>query len=78
MRRLRMVVDKWLAPSPATPVRVTRIAGGMERRLGVRVEVDSPRGPVSLHFFRHSDGAWQVFPPERGGLTMRAYTAMVE
>lgn len=78
MRRLRTVVEKWLAPAPATPVRVTRIAGGAEGRSSVRVEVDGPRGPICLHFFRHSDGAWQVFPPVRVGLTMGGYTAATE
>lgn len=78
MRRLRMVVEKWLAPAPATPVRVTRIAGSADGRPSVRVEVDGPRGPISLHFFRHSDGAWQVFPPVRAGLTMGCHGATIE
>ncbi|RDU98204.1 hypothetical protein DWV00_12820 [Trinickia dinghuensis] len=77
MRRLRMMVEKWLAPTPATPVRVTRITSRDDSRQGVRVEVDGPRGPISLHFFRHSDGAWQVFPPEHVGLTMGAHTAVI-
>lgn len=76
MKRLRMVVEKWLAPAPSAPVRVTRIVGSSDGRHSVRVEVDGPRGPVSLHFFRHSDGAWQVFPPVRAGLTMGAYAAV--
>lgn len=78
MRRLRMMVDKWLAPAPSAPVRVSRIAGNADSRQGVRVEIDGPRGPISLHFFRHRDGVWQVFPPEHVGLTMGAYATVME
>lgn len=78
MKRLRMAVEKWLAPAPATRVRVTRIASSADRSNGVRVEVDSPRGPISLHFFRHSDGAWQVFPPKPAVLMMGCYAAVIE
>ena len=72
MRRLRMAVEKWLAPAPSASLRVTRIDGKADGRNGVRVEVDGPRGCLSLHFFRHSDGAWHVFPPTHASLTMRA------
>lgn len=78
MRRLRMAVEKWLSPTPAAPVRVTRLASDTHGRQGVRVEIDGPRGPMSLHFFRHGDGAWQVFPPARASLTMGAYAAVIE
>lgn len=73
MRQLRTAVEKWLAPMLAAPVHVTRIGHKANGTQGVRVEIDGPRGPVSLHFFRHGDGAWQVFPPKRSGLTMGAY-----
>ena len=73
MKRLRMVVEKWLAPTPAAPLRVTRITSHADGRQGVRVEVDGPRGTIGLVFFRHRDGAWYVFPPKSFGLTMGVY-----
>ncbi len=78
MRRLRTVVEKWLAPTPAAPLRVTRITGAAEGRQGVRVEVDGPRGTIGLMFFRHRDGAWHVFPPQDAGLMMRVYPSTVQ
>lgn len=77
MRQLRMAVEKWLAPTSAASVRVTRLTGSASGRQGVRVEIDGPKGPISLHFFRHGDGAWQVFPPARASLTMGAYAAVI-
>jgi hypothetical protein len=61
---LRFLVDKWLAPMPAHPVRVTefgRTRWGHTRY--VRVEASLPGGMRSLLFFRHNDGCWCVFPP---------------
>ncbi|WP_206951983.1 hypothetical protein [Trinickia acidisoli] len=75
MKRLRWVVEKWLAPAPEASIRVERFASGAEGKHHVRVEIDGPRGTISLHFFRHDDGAWQVFPPEHAGVTMRAQAA---
>lgn len=75
MKRLRMVVDKWLAPTPGTSIRVERIAAGIQGTQRVRVELEGPRGTLSLVFFRHGDGAWYVFPPANPGVTMRAQAA---
>ncbi|HVW53269.1 MULTISPECIES: hypothetical protein [unclassified Trinickia] len=75
MKRLRMVVDKWLAPAPEASIRVERCAAGSQRKHRVRVQVDGPRGTTSLYFFRHDDGAWYVFPPEQSGITMRVRAA---
>ncbi|MFM0557975.1 hypothetical protein P0D69_44695 [Paraburkholderia sediminicola] len=61
---LRRQVEKWLAPTAATPVRVTEFS--RTRRGGRRyvcVEVSSPNGARALFFFRHDDGSWCVFPP---------------
>ncbi|MBC8742913.1 hypothetical protein F6X40_41355 [Paraburkholderia sp. UCT31] len=64
-RSLRSLVEKWLTPTAATPVRVTRFSRtGASRRRYARVEVQRPEGSVALFFFRHDDGTWQVFPPE--------------
>ena len=61
---LRFLVEKWLAPAPSNPIRVTEFsrtrAGG---RRYVRVETALAEGDRSLFFFRHDDGCWCVFPP---------------
>ncbi|RKT22164.1 hypothetical protein B0G69_5596 [Paraburkholderia sp. RAU2J] len=61
---LRCQVEKWLAPSHAMHVHVTRFGrtAGNGRRY-VCVETSSPAGARSLFFFRHDDGRWSVFPP---------------
>ncbi|RFU43735.1 hypothetical protein [Paraburkholderia sp. DHOC27] len=63
-RSLRRQVEKWLAPSPSIPVRVTEFSrtrsGG---RRYVRVETALAAGARGLFFFRHDDGCWCVFPP---------------
>ncbi|MFM0078774.1 hypothetical protein P0D72_07770 [Paraburkholderia sediminicola] len=66
-KSLRSLVERWLTPTSATPVRVTRFGRtGSSRRRYVRVEVPRPEGSVALFFFRHDDGTWRVFPPETG------------
>ncbi|MCG5077092.1 hypothetical protein [Paraburkholderia tagetis] len=62
---LRLLVEKWLAPTPATPVRVTRFTRTRsKRRRYVRVEAVGPAGSLAIFFFRHDDGTWRVFPAE--------------
>ncbi|MFT4069062.1 hypothetical protein [Paraburkholderia sp.] len=63
-RSLRFLVEKWLAPSPSSPVYVTEF--GRTRTCGrryVRVETSPEEGGRGLFFFRHDDGCWCVFPP---------------
>jgi hypothetical protein len=63
-RSLRFQVEKWLAPGPSMPVRVTefsRTRGGGRRY--VRVETALAAEARGLFFFRHDDGCWCVFPP---------------
>jgi hypothetical protein len=63
-RSLRYQVEKWLAPAPSSTVHVAefgRTRWGRTRF--VCVETSSPAGARMLFFFRHSDGAWRVFPP---------------
>ncbi|HEV3104091.1 MAG TPA: hypothetical protein VGZ01_00160 [Trinickia sp.] len=61
---LRQLVDKWLAPTPSTPARVTRIGRmPLERRRYIRVETAHTTGTLAIFFFRHDDGSWCVFPP---------------
>ncbi len=64
-KSLHWAVDKWLAPTPSMPARVTRFCRtGMHRRRYVCVEALRPSGLLSIFFFRHDDGTWNVFPPE--------------
>jgi hypothetical protein len=62
-KSLHWMVDKWLAPTPAMPARVTRICRTAARRgCAVCVETSRPSGVLSIVFFRHDDGSWNVFP----------------
>ncbi|SEB95616.1 hypothetical protein SAMN02787142_0624 [Burkholderia sp. WP9] len=66
-RSLRLLVEKWLAPTSRTTMRVTRFTQtGSHRRRYVRVEMLRPEGQVALFFFRHDDGTWHVLPPDSG------------
>jgi hypothetical protein len=61
---LRSLVEKWLAPGPSIPVRVTEFGRTrMSGRRYVRVEAALAEGTRGLFFFRHDDGCWCVFPP---------------
>jgi hypothetical protein len=63
-KSLRFLVDKWLAPTPSTRLRVVQFGRtGYERRRYVRVEALAPSGSHAIFFFRHADGCWCVFPP---------------
>jgi hypothetical protein len=60
---LRWQVEKWLALTSATPLRVTRFSRtGRHGQRYVCVETSSPAGARALFFFRHDDGSWCVFP----------------
>ena len=67
-KSLHFLVEKWLTPTAATPIRVTRFSRtGSTRGRYVRVDAQRPEGSVGLFFFRHDNGTWQVFPPGTGG-----------
>ncbi len=71
---LRRIVDKWLAPTPAAPVREIRLCRMEANHTRyVRVEALRPTGVLELFFFRHDDGSWQVFPPVAARVTMSAH-----
>jgi hypothetical protein len=70
-KSLRSMVEKWLAPTPAMPVRITRLRRThLNRKRSVRVEAYRPAGPLVVLFFLHDDGSWCVFPPETERPTM--------
>jgi len=72
-RSLRLVVDKWFAPTPAMPARVTEFGRfTSNQRRYVRIEAVRPEGLLVIFFFRHDDGSWNVFPPISEMPAMRA------
>lgn len=74
-KSLRTLIDKWLAPTPASPVRITRLrfsrTASNEARC-VCVRAARTTGPLAIFFFRHDDGWWYVFPPAYERPAMRA------
>ena len=61
---LRTLVDKWIGATNG--IRVTQFIHGRGGQYKfVRVEGVSDESPIALFFFRHDDGSWCVFPPER-------------
>ena len=69
---LHLMVEQWLAPDPARGVRVIEFRNRRSpRECYVCVETFRTSGPVALFFFRHQDGAWRIFPPNRERPAMR-------
>jgi hypothetical protein len=69
---LRKVVEQWLVPDSANAVRVTAFRNRRSsHECYVRVETLTASGPVALFFFRHQDGEWRIFPPNRERPAMR-------
>jgi hypothetical protein len=60
---LRSLVDKWLAPTHETPLRVIDFGRTATGARYISLEVVRMAGPLTIAFFRHDDGAWRVFPP---------------
>ncbi|SOE98844.1 hypothetical protein SAMN05446635_6828 [Burkholderia sp. OK233] len=73
-KSLRALVDKWLAPTPAMPARVSQFGRtSLHQRRYACVEAFRPTGSVVIIFFRHDDGSWCVFPPASKRPVMTAY-----
>jgi hypothetical protein len=73
-KSLRYLVEKWLAPNPAMPVRVIQFGRiSVDKRRYVRVEAPAPSGSRAIFFFRHDDGNWCVFPPAIARPAMMGY-----
>jgi len=73
-KSLRVQVEKWCAATGATPVRVILFSRYRSpRQRCVCVEAIRAAGSLTLFFFHHGDGAWQVFPPEVARPTMNIY-----
>lgn len=73
-KSLRWLIDKWMAPTLATPVRVTRY-GRPNASSGrcVLVQSSGAARSLSIFFFRHEDGSWSVSPPVSKRPMMHAY-----
>jgi len=73
---LRMLVEKWFAPTSTAPARLVRFSRLMpDQGRYVCMEAARPGGPLVIFFFRHDDGSWQVFPPATNRPMMRATQA---
>jgi hypothetical protein len=71
-KSLRAMVEHWLAPDPAQPVRVAEFRSRRPAREPyVCVETFTASGPVAMFFFRHRDGTWRIFPPSQERPAMR-------
>ncbi|WP_233853614.1 hypothetical protein [Paraburkholderia sp. HD33-4] len=63
---LRALVEKWLAPTHATPAHVVRTGRmAITRARYVRLEGAISSRPLTIVFFRHGNGSWGVFPPDQ-------------
>jgi hypothetical protein len=75
-RSLRWLIDKWLAPTPAHPVRLVRYSRSSSNQTRcVLVQSSTPDNSLAIFFFRHDDGTWRVFPPEPPRPVMQANAA---
>jgi hypothetical protein len=61
---LRSLIEKWLGPTVAAPVHVTRCTfANANRTRCVLARSSASENSLAIFFFRHDDGAWRVFPP---------------
>ncbi|MDN7184761.1 hypothetical protein M0D69_43490, partial [Caballeronia sp. SEWSISQ10-4 2] len=61
-------------PAPGRTIRLTRYSyPGTDHHRCIRIESSRVTGPFELFFFRHGDGLWRVFPPERERPMMGRY-----
>ncbi|MCD9119428.1 MULTISPECIES: hypothetical protein [unclassified Cupriavidus] len=63
---LREAAQKWLPLSASHPCRVTRFGHtGSGRVPYACIGFERAGKRLSIVFFRHRDGSWYVFPPQR-------------
>ncbi|MGF6378604.1 hypothetical protein OKW31_001517 [Paraburkholderia atlantica] len=73
---LHWAVEKWLTPTHAMRAHVVRVRRtGMHRRC-VCVEAMLSGGLLSIFFFRHDDGSWNVYPPAQARPAMSAWRSV--
>lgn len=65
-RSLRLMVEHWLVGNSSKGVRVTAFRNRRsESECYVCVEAFRGTRPVAMFFFRHQDGTWRIYPPNR-------------
>ncbi|WP_118181615.1 hypothetical protein [Paraburkholderia phosphatilytica] len=65
VRSLRWNIDKWFGPACRDRIIVTRAKGVTSAARYVCVREKDSDGEIALFLFRHMDGSWDVFPPDR-------------
>ncbi|EEA02311.1 conserved hypothetical protein [Burkholderia sp. H160] len=70
---LHWAVEKWLAPTLAMHAPVVRVRRTAVHRRCVCIEAVRPGGLLSIFFFRHDDGSWNVYPPAQTRPAMSAW-----
>lgn len=61
---LRELVEKWFAPTRSTPAHVVHTGRhAVSHARYVLLEGLISSGPLTVVFFRHASGSWDVFPP---------------
>ncbi|RKR31264.1 hypothetical protein B0G82_7401 [Paraburkholderia sp. BL17N1] len=72
-KSLRVMIEHWLAPEGADDVRIARYKNSRPRlERYVCVETFNATRYAAMFFFRHHDGTWRIFPPNRERPAMRA------
>jgi hypothetical protein len=71
---LRTLVGKWFGLSAVVTIRVMEFSRTRTgRRRYVRISAARADGSLTIVFFRHDDGSWNVFPAKASRPAMRAY-----
>ena len=71
---LRTLVGKWFGHSTAKTISVVEFSRTpKDRRRFVRIGGPLVDGTLTIVFFRHDDGSWNVFPENRSTPAMHAY-----
>src|ERR1700686_5301926 len=71
---LRTLVGKWFGPSAVMTIRVVEFSRTRtDRRRYVRIGEARVDGSLTIVFFRHDDGSWNVFPAKRRAPAMHAH-----
>ncbi|MBN3756439.1 hypothetical protein G3N95_26100 [Paraburkholderia sp. Tr-20389] len=65
VRSLRWNIDKWFGPACRDRIIVTRAQGARWGARYVCVREKDSGNEIALFLFRHMDGSWSVFPPDR-------------
>ena len=73
-KTLHWAVDKWLGSTSATPARDLHFYRTQVHRSCVCVQAMGSDGLLSIFFFRHDDGSWNVYPPARARPAMSAWS----